>query len=262
MARSSLINIRKLIDTAKKSQAPEMEFVTDLKRSIEKDNSKGKRKPSQYYKPSSMKCIRNMYYTRIGNRAENDSSYMSWGICNSGIDTHGRVQKAISHMRKNGFDCDYVDVGDFVKSRNLDYLEITRKQGMETHLIHKVLNLSFLCDGIIKYKNHYYILELKTESSSKWYSREGVALEHHRQAIAYSVSLAIDEVLFVYINRDIFDMKPFMFNVTEDMKNDLVGLIEECDGYVKNMIAPPKPDNLERKTCEYCGYKSLCRKEF
>ena len=132
---------------------------------------------------------------------------------------------------------------------------------METKLRHKTLNLSFLCDGIIKYKNHYYILELKTESSNKWYGREGVDPGHYNQAICYSLSFGISEVLFVYINRDIFDMKSFIFNVTDDMKQSVVGLIDECDSYVSKLLAPPKPQNLSKKTCEYCTYKTQCRKD-
>ena len=56
-------------------------------------------------------------------------------------------------------------------------------------------------------------------------------------------------------------MKSFMFEVTEDMKNNLLSYIEECDGYIKRLVCPPKPDNVERKTCEYCTYKAQCRKD-
>ena len=262
MARSSLNNVKKLISNAKKSLEPEQAFITDLKRSIEIGETKHSRKPSKYYKPSSMNCIRQMFYVRTGKKPDSgDASYVNWGICNSGTDTHERVQKAVAEMRENGFDCDYVDVGVFVKQRGLQDLKVTRKEGMETHLIHQNLKLSFLCDGIIRYQNHYYILEIKTESGSKWYSRMGVDPSHYKQAICYSTAFRISEVLFVYINRDIFDFKPYIFEVTDEMKSDLVGYIDDCEGYVKRLIAPPKPADVAKKTCEYCNYRSYCRKE-
>lgn len=265
MARNSLNNIRKLIDTAKKNSAPEQLFVAELKRSIEMTENKNKRKPSKYYKPSCMNCLRSMYYTRIGQKPDDGgSSYVNWGICNSGTDTHERVQDAISRMVDNGFDCEYVDVATFItKNREhlKKYLKVVGQQGMETKLLHKTLNLSFLCDGIIRYKGHYYILEIKTESGSKWYSREGVDPSHFRQATCYSTALDINEVLFLYINRDIFDFKSYLYTVTDDMKNDLVGYIEECEGYVKRLVAPPKPEDIAKKTCEYCNYRESCRKE-
>lgn len=262
MARSSLKNVCRLIDVANSKLPIEQSFLSDLKRSIELTSDKESHKPSQTYKPSSMNCIRNMYYQITG--ADTDpiqSSYCMVGICNAGTDIHIRIQQAVEGMKDNGIDCEYIDVADFVKNRNLDYLEVVSKSGMETKLHHKTLNMTFMCDGIVRYKNHYYILEIKTEASFKWNARTEVDPSHYRQGTAYSMSLQLPEVLFVYVNRDVLDMKSYIFKPTDEMKEDLVGMIEECDGYVKRLICPPKPENLVKKTCEYCSYKNLCKQE-
>ena len=263
MARNSLKNVCRLINTVTETLPPEQEFLNDLKRSIEITADKGgSRLPSKTYKPSGMNCIRASYYQIMGVQPdESSSSYSLVGICNSGTDIHVRVQTAVEQMKNNGMDCEYIDVAEFVKQRNLDYLDIVSKNGMETKLYHKKFNMSFMCDGIIKYKNHYYILELKTESSYKFMNRKDVDSSHYQQGTAYSLAFGLDEVIFVYINRDILDMKAFMFKVTPEMKENLVGYIEECDGYVKRMIAPPKPENVTKKACSYCGYKTQCRKD-
>ena len=265
MARNSLKNVIKLLDDVKKTLPPEEDFLNDLKRSIE--ISSEKTKGSQSYKPSSMNCIRQMFYIVTGkDMDEMGESYTGIGICNSGTDIHQRTQQAVLNMKKNGMDCEYVNVADYVKSRNLDYLEIRQEPDFEngryeTKLYHTKLNMSFLCDGIIKYKNKYYILEIKTENTNKFWVREGVDPSHFNQGTAYSMSLQIPNVIFVYINRDVLEMKSFMFTPTDEMKADLVGRIEECDGYVKRLIAPPKPKDVARKTCEYCAYKGQCRKD-
>jgi len=262
MARNSLKNVMRLIDAVKETLPPEQDFLNDLKRSIELEDNKYRRLPSKTYKPSGMNCMRASYYQLTGTQPdEADSSYVMVGICNSGTDIHVRVQKAVEQMKENGMDCEYIDVAHFVKSRNLDYLTIVSKTDMETKLYHKKYNMSFMCDGIIKYKNHYYILELKTESSFKFVNRKGVDISHYNQGTAYSLAFGLDEVIFVYINRDMLDMKAFMFNVTNEMKTQMVGYIDECDSYVKRHIAPPKPDNVLKKTCSYCGYKTQCRKD-
>ena len=262
MARNSLKGICKLIDQANEKLSPEKSFLADLKRSIEMSADKDKRKPSQTYKPSSMKCIRNMYYQRTGAEPDAElSSYCSVGICNSGSDIHIRIQTAVEDMKKNGIDCEYIDVADFVKSRNLDYLEIVSKSGMETKLFHKTLNMSFMCDGIIRYKNHYYILEIKTEASFKWSNRTDTDPAHYNQGTAYSVAFNLPEVLFLYINRDILDMKAYRFVPTDEMKEELVGNIEDCEGYVGRLICPPKPVDIPRAVCNYCSYKTKCRKD-
>jgi len=262
MARSSLKSVCRLIDSVKKSLPPEQDFLQDLKRSIELTANKDSRLPSKTYKPSGMNCIRQSYYQIMGIEPDkSDASYSLVGICNSGTDIHVRIQTAVEQMKDNGIDCEYIDVAEFVKQRNLEYLDIISKSGMETKLYHNKLNISFLCDGIIRYKGHYYILELKTESTYKFMNRQGVDPSHYHQGITYSLAFGLNEVLFVYINRDVLDMKAFMFNVTEEMKLDIISYIEECDGYVKRMITPPKPEDVAKKTCSYCAYKSQCKKD-
>ena len=262
MARQSLKNVIRLIDAAKEQVPVEQEFLADLKRSIELNDEKGRRLPSKTYKPSGMNCMRASYYQIMGVEPdESSSSYTMVGICNSGTDIHVRVQTAVAEMKENGIDCEYLDVADFVKSRELDNLEIKEKNGMETKFYHKRLNMSFMCDGIIRYKDKYYILELKTESSYKFMNRHDVDPSHYNQGTAYSLAFGLDNVLFVYISRDILDMKAFMFNVTNEMRSHLVDYIDECDSYVRRQIAPPKPENVLKKTCTYCGYRNQCKKD-
>ena len=261
MSSSSLKNIVHLLEAQNNELSVEACFLHDLQRSIEMTNNNNDRKPSRTYKPSGMNCIRASYYEISGKESKSYMDYAGVGICNSGTDTHVRIQTAISQMKDNNIDCEYVDVEKFVKSRKLDYLDIKSHSGMETKLYHKKLNMSFMCDGIIKYKGKYYILELKTESSNKFFNREGVDPSHFQQAIAYSLSLGLDDVMFIYISRDNSTMKSYMFHVTDDMKQSLISYIEECDSYLKKKKTPPKPENVSRKTCEWCNYKSLCRSE-
>lgn len=268
MARNSLKNVIKLIDDTKKTLPKERSFLADLKFSIETTAKKNRRKGSQSYKPSSMNCIRSMYYIVTGTEPDEESieSYTSIGICNAGSDIHERIQQAVYEMKENGLDCEYVNVAEYKISRGLDYLQIVEgsdfKHGKyETKLYHKDLKMSFLCDGLIKYKGVYYILELKTESANKFFARSGVDPSHYNQGTAYSLALQIPNVIFVYISRDVLDMKSFMFTPTDEMKEDLVGRIQTCDEYVAKGITPPKPENVLKKSCEYCSFRERCRKE-
>lgn len=266
MARN-LKNLIKIVNQATTTMMPEQSFLQDLKRSIELTDMKNRRPGSQTYKPSSMHCIRQMAYIILGKPLDDTgSNYMGIGICNAGTDIHQRIQQAVLDMKSNGMDCEYVNVADYIRSRQLDYLQVVKEPNFdasdyETKLYHKDLNMSFLCDGIIKYQGKYYILELKSENSNKFYSRAGVDESHYNQATAYSIALQLDDVLFVYISRDNLDMKAFMFTPTDGMKQDLVGLITNCDEYAKKLKIPPKPLDVSKKTCEYCNYKTQCRKD-
>ena len=261
MARSSLKNVAKLIARANTVVPVEQQFLDDLKRSIELEDMKNARKPSQTYKPSGMNCIRSMYYQVMGVDVEPDSNYVMVGICESGTDRHERIQNAISKMKDNGFDCEYIDVGEYVTSRGLDYLDIVEKCGNETKLYDKERNISFLCDGIIKYHGKYYIVEFKTESSFKWKDRKGVDPKHYNQARTYSLELHIDSVLFVYINRDICDYKAYMYEVSQSERESVITLLETCQSYVDKKEVPPMPEDASDRKCAYCNYKELCRRD-
>ena len=262
MARNALKNIIRMVEATQVSMPVESAFLSDLQRSIELDNAKEVRQPSQSYHPSSMNCLRNMWYQITGAEQDpTDTTYSFVGICNSGSDIHERIQGYVQGMKDNDMDCEYIDVADYVTSRNLSDLEIIGKQGMETKLYHKKLNMSFLCDGIIRYKGKYYILELKTEASFKWNERRGVDPKHYNQGIAYSIAFGLDDVIFLYISRDVLSMKAYMFEVSDDMRMELIGKIEECEEWVKKMKIPKKPSDISNKMCAYCNYKNRCSKE-
>ena len=265
MARTSLKNICRLIQETTVQQPVEQSFLSDLKRSIELTDKANSRMPSQTYKPSSMHCIRNMYYQRTG--AEQDAGetpYTLISICNSGSDIHQRIQQSVLDMATNGMDCEYVNVAEYVRNRNLTYLTIVKEPDFvgkyyETKLFHKSFNMSFLCDGIIRYKGKHYILELKTEGINKWINRKGVDPKHYMQATAYSLAFGIPDVVFVYINRDMLDMKAFMYTPTDEMKEELTKKIAMCEECVRANMIPDKPSDVPKTICEYCNYKGLCR---
>lgn len=263
MARkNSLKNVLRLLDEVEDVRPVEDCFLSDLKRSIELNDKKNRRKSSQMYKPSSMGCVRNMYYQRIGIEPENqDVSYVLVGICNSGTDIHVRVQTAVSEMKENGIDCEYIDVAKFVKQRELEDVEVVSQVGMETKLRHNKYHLSFMCDGIIRYKGKYYILELKTETMNKWFSRKGVDPAHHAQGTCYSLALGLDNVIFIYINRDTLDMKSYMFTPTQEMLDEIIDKIKYSEECVEKQTAPMKPADVQKKSCTYCNYKERCRQD-
>lgn len=259
--QSKINHIVKTIERAKQTRSIEQQFLDDLVMSIEKDCLKDNRRPSLTYKPSSMNCMRQSFYLILNVYCPPDKqTYSSCGICESGTDRHERIQKAIAGMRDNGFDCDYVDVETYIKQHNLIDLEVKSKSGMETKVYNKKLNMSFLTDGIIKYKQRYFIFEFKTEVSNKFRNRINIDPAHISQGTAYSDAFNINDVMFLYENRDTCEKKVYLLNVTpEDKFNRIHKYIKDCDEYIKNKIVPPMPqDPALLKKCRYCPYRARC----
>jgi CRISPR/Cas system-associated exonuclease Cas4 (RecB family) len=206
-----------------------------------------------------------MYYQITGTEIDSDSDISAdmIGIGESGTDRHERIQDAICHMKDNGIDCEYIDVETYITKFNIPDLVVVEKKGYETKLINTKYNFRFLCDGIVKYKGKYYILEIKTETAFKWNSRDDVDSSHHRQATAYALNLKINDVLFLYENRDICTKKSFIYTVQDYQIEELIKLINSCDKFVADKVVPPIPMNLNytSKACRYCDYKNRCMLE-
>jgi CRISPR/Cas system-associated exonuclease Cas4 (RecB family) len=265
MARSqTLSNILNMVDAAKEELPVERQFLNDLTATIERHNEASHRDPSRTYKPSSLHCIRNMYYQVTGAQGKVDRETSELvGICESGSDRHERIQNDVMLMKDYNVDCEYVDVGKYVESRQAEglllNLEVISKQGNETKLYNKSLNMSFLCDGIIRYKKNYYILEIKTEASSKFWDRKNVNPDHILQGTAYALNFDMSDVLFLYECRDNCAKKAYMLHVTDHMKQDLVAKIMECDDCVKSFKCPPVPADVSKKACSFCPYTEICK---
>lgn len=254
-AKKTLISLIK----AKMDDLPvEDSFVTEFKQTVSKCNPP--RKGSNYYKPSSMNCDRAMYYIATG--VEPDDvlpEYNSVRITECGSSSHERIQYYVSKMRDKGFECDWIDPEWYVKMKGLDYLKVTDKKEFETKFLDTRYNLSFLCDGIIRYKGKYYILEIKTETDYKNQSRTQADAKHRNQSVCYALSLNINDIIWLYESRNICEVKCYHTVVTEEEKDEIAMRIEFVDNCVNSHKVPDKCSNLN--TCQYCSYKAICRRQ-
>ena len=272
-------NLHRLIAESQKETPIEESFLEDLKRSVQLEVEKSTYKPSVSYKPSSLTCIRNMYFQMV--EAPMDSTKPKTAaltrIGECGTDSHERIQRHIIKMQSNGIDCKYLDVKKYIEYKNLNYLKVLNsdtvvddesedpsesngESRLETKVLDTRYNLRFKCDGLIQYKGKIFILEIKTESTNKFMMRDGVASEHNSQAACYSLSFGIDDVMFLYEGRDFCDWKCYLFHVTPEIREEyVIKKIQTCDSYVTNKQVPPLPIDAGRKLCKYCKYTTICK---
>lgn len=246
-----------MINATVEELPPEDTFLLELRQTVQKCNPP--EKGSSYYKPSSMNCNRCMYY--IAKETEPDDvlpSYSSVRITESGTSSHERIQYYVSMMREKGFDCDWIDPEWYVRNKGLTYLTVRDKKEFETKFLDTRYNLSFLCDGIIRYKGKYYILEIKTETDYKNMNRKEADEKHRNQSICYSLSLGIEDVMWIYESRNVCNPQVFHTHVTDKEREEIVMRIEYVDDCVKNNILPPKTEDY--KACQYCQYRGRCSK--
>lgn len=208
------------------------------------------------YKPSSIDCVRKMYYIMKSMPIDKDKEdYQFIGICESGTDRHKRIQDAF----KVSENIDFLSVKDYVEKSNIDYLKVSSFNEYETHLFDNRYKLSFMCDGLIKVKGKVYILEIKTESNQKFYSHSEPYFKHIEQATCYSISLGIDDIIFIYENRDLLTKSVYYYKIKASDKKLILNRIKRCEDALSGNYIPPKPKEAIGKFCQYCDYKRFCK---
>jgi CRISPR/Cas system-associated exonuclease Cas4 (RecB family) len=251
------VNLKKLIEGGVPTTASV--FLHDLEKGIEKHAKQDKRTPSKYFKPSSMNCNRNMFYTLYGCEVEEDKAEASMiGIRQSGTDRHARIQHDIRYT-----DWEFVNVRDYVDKfkENLPYpIEIVSDQGAETHCRIEEINLSFMADGIVKDPlGKLHILEIKTEMGVKWSRRADIAFEHINQGVCYAMAFGLSTVIYLYENRDNLKKKAYLLQVSQQFKDVIV---KKALTVIDNFKTGKLPDKeVNKYACQYCPYTQRCRED-
>lgn len=242
---------------------------------IEVLDRKGRRMPSRTYKPSSMVCMRQMYYQVTGEKPdESRTDYASVGMADTGTRRHVAIQEAINAMAELGYEWKYLDVEEYLRSKwavgkCLD-VQVRGKRGVETSLYHKTLNISFMCDGIVRHipSEQDFLFEFKNQISFKYghddkdpgaVAKSHVDSQHEDQICTYCMALELNQALVLYENRDNCNLEcPEVYEVTDEMKQARVDKILECDSYVERQVPPPM--HSDKKPCRWCQYQTACKK--
>lgn len=230
---------------------PENKLLRDFINTIEKEQPDYK--PSQWYKPSGLGCVRRMYYERIGEPKKEAKQFKLIGMGEVGTDRHETIQSYFVKMAKNYPELEWINVADFLKDNPVDGTIVDNKfikNEFETKCKNELLQLSFLSDGLIKYEGELYILEIKTESMFKFNKQEEVFPDHKIQAACYSLCLGVNKVMFLYENRDDLNKKIYQFEVTEEIEDFVVDRIQ----YVEDCVEAGEPPKEKCKSsfCQYC----------
>ena len=266
MATTSRRKISRLINQSVMKQPLNKAFLTDVMSAIETRDQKYRRKPSQWYKPSSFVCLRQMYFMRTGEVPDvTRTEYNAVGMADTGTRRHVAIQEVLQEMESLGYDWKYLDVSEYLnrkwsEGKCLD-IEIVGKVGAETKLFHKTLSISFMCDGILERLStgQCYLFEFKNQVSFKFNGKERVDAEHIDQVSTYCMALDLDECFVLYENRDTCNLEcPELLQITPEMKQRQVDKILECESYVERMVPPPV--NETTKPCRRCQYQTACKK--
>lgn len=254
--------LHKLIKDATISIPPEKSLLHELEKVIGEIEilNRQKKVNSTHYKPSSLNCIRQMWFYKKGVEKDKIQTRTSAevGVLESGSDRHSRIQNWLLKLTEKKDNWKYWDVSEYVNKFKPKGIILKHKFGNETLCYNEIYDLSFMCDGLLEYKGKFYILEIKTENAFKWFKRREADEKHLYQGTCYSISFGIDEVIYLYESRDNCEKKTYLVRIDKAKKEKLISQIENCNYYLeKNKVPKIKK---QPSICKWCEYQIECGK--
>ena len=221
--------------------------------------------------PSSLDCqVAVWYKLHKTPMSREDRTFETDGYASSGSDRH----KAIQNFLANQPEIEWVDIKSFVEERGLPFeveyeqevVSLASKYQIDPEVIceivgsrerllkHKNGLINFKLDGIIKFHDEYYIIEIKTVSDKK--IKDAPLEEHQKQGRSYSLLLGISKIIWIYESRENFKHVIAFQEFCSDE-------IESIRQYLNEIVTAKSPMDLKRSSnCKYCRYKEVCYKDF
>lgn len=208
------------------------------------------------FAPSSMRCKRKSWF-RLRNTAPDvlrEPDLILDHTATVGTALHEHIQMLLSEALGE----DWVPVDVYLKQFPIPYKYTLSQNGYETRVEIEDPPLKFACDGIIKYRGVYYLLEIKSSEYDSW-SRLTETKPHHIEQIqTYATYLNLHNVLTLYIDRLYGKVKSFEFSISED---DMSRIKQEMRYVQQMVVANIAHDKLPNGDymCSNCEYKLKCK---
>lgn len=220
---------------------------------IQNHNSQPKHKS---FAPSSFRCRRISWFRLRG--VEPDTIPVPDRGLQFTADVGTACHEMIQRRLIDKLGSNWIDVEEYIKDKNLSY-SVTKK-GYESQVECTDIPVRFACDGLINYQDKIRLLEIKSCDHSSFVDLDKPKPKHIDQVTFYCERLDLDDVLFLYIDRQYGDVKCFEHKVSFSEKEEVRRSCEFVIECVETNIAPdglPKGD--PDCTPNMCPYYEKCK---
>lgn len=214
------------------------------------------------FAPSSMRCDRISWFRLRGvqpDKINNPDRTLNF-TAQVGTACHEAIQKRLSEK----LGADWIDVQTWIDQHFeffSDYEMTLEKAGYESRIeLTKPFPVRFGCDGILRFEDKVFLLEIKTAEFSSLQDLIEPKPEHIDQIKCYSTLLHINDVLFVYQDRQYGELKCFQIEVTELDQLKLRERMQRVMDLVEANIAPEGlPVGDAHCSQNMCPYWKKCK---
>lgn len=208
--------------------------------------------------PSSFRCARKTWFRLRETKPDsvpNPDMTLDF-TAQIGTACHRVLQNQIKDMLGDG----WISISDYFESIHFPYTyELTPSEdSLETKVFIPNLKLAFSVDGVVKYKDKLYLIEIKTSDYNSFKNLREPKAEHISQVICYATVLGIENVLFIYQDRMYGELKVYERTVSKyEMESTWSKIFYLLNNYEKNL--PPEKLPVGDKWCNSCPYSVKCK---
>lgn len=211
------------------------------------------------FAPSGFRCKRKMWFRLRG--TEPDQIKSADRVLNFTAEIGTACHRIIQQNLKDALGTDWIDVSQYLKRADIPY-EYNCKvggDGLETLIEFKKPPMRFACDGIVRWGDELYLLEIKSSEFSSFDNLTDPKDEHIAQVKCYAASLRLSKVLFVYIDRQYGGLKVYEYKISDIDKKSVLETMEYIQNMVDANLAPePLPKGDKWCTPAMCPYYKKC----
>lgn len=212
---------------------------------------------SRTFAPSSFRCPRKSWF-RLRGVAKDTASRIDKVLefaAEIGTARHAVIQQNLKTLLKD----DWLSVTEFLQAHPIPYEYFTEESGLETKISIVSPPVTFACDGIIRFNNKIYLLEIKTCDRASWEKLTCPKAVHIDQIKCYSTLLGISDVIFIYEDRQYGEHKVFEIHIAEFEQDDVLQQMNDIMQAVEDHLAPDKVSGAwSDYICINCEYLKVC----
>lgn len=197
--------------------------------------------PSKFIAPSGLRCPRSQWFRLRGtepDRVESADRALDFTAV-MGTACHRMIQSVL----RTSLGDNWISVSDYLDTHDIGHTYILNEvdDGLETQVELTDIPIRFACDGVIKWGDKYYLIEIKSSDHASFVDLTDPKPEHVAQIKCYSSLLKINNVIVIYIDRQYGDVKCYEEHVSEI---DMDGIEHTINGIIEAVNTNIAPDRL------------------
>lgn len=128
----------------------------------------------------------------------------------------------------------------------------------EVTVEHKILKVRGKMDGVLKWKDEYWIVEIKSINPFDFNSMTAPKVEYEAQINFYHEMSGINKALWIYEDKGTQRWREYISFADKKLIASQLKMLVEVNKYIDAKKVPPvysKPED-EKKYCKYCEYRA------